>query len=59
MQVFDLMESSDGTSYVFIDQRQSDVVFHDKPGISCLDALYLENKTATGKLKGSGKSMLV
>ena len=44
IQIFDLMESSEGTSYVFMDQKLSDVNYLEKPGISCLKSLKIKNK---------------
>ena len=38
IQIFDLMQSSVGESYVFMDQKRSDATYHEKPGISCLSA---------------------
>ena len=42
------MESSDGRSYVFIDQKLSDAGYHEKPGICCFSSLFVEKK-AGGK----------
>ena len=44
IQTFDIMESSDGTGYIFVDQKQSDVTYHEKAGISTLHALGIRSK---------------
>lgn len=44
IQTFDIMESSDGTGYLFVDQKQSDVTYHEKAGISALCALAIKHK---------------
>jgi len=43
IQLFEMMDSSDGNGYVFVDQRQSDVNYHEKPGISCLHSASLKS----------------
>ena len=45
IKTFDLMESSVGSRYVFMDQKESDVSFQEKPGISCLHSLKVGAKT--------------
>lgn len=59
IQIFDLMESSDGKSYVFIDQRRSDVSYHEKPGIQAVESLYIHNRTPAGDIAQTGKALLV
>lgn len=44
VQSFDIMESSNGSGYVFMDQKQSDVTYQEKPGISALSCIRIENK---------------
>jgi len=44
IQIFDLMESSEGTSYVFMDQKLSDVNYLEKPGISCMKSIRIGKK---------------
>lgn len=41
----EIMESSIGNSYVFMDQKMSDVTYTEKPGVSSLAALRIRSKT--------------
>ena len=44
IQVFDIMESSEGSGYLFVDQKQSDATYHEKAGISALSSLKIKCK---------------
>ena len=44
IQTFDIMADTDGNGYLFVDQKTSDVTYHEKPGISCFSAIKLKNK---------------
>lgn len=44
IQVFDIMESTEGSGYLFVDQKQSDASYHDKAGISALSAMKIKSK---------------
>ena len=44
VMIFDLMEASDGRNYVFLDQKNSAKAYCEKPGISCLDSVFIDSK---------------
>ena len=44
IQTFDIMADTDGNGYLFVDQKTSDVSYHEKPGISCFASIRLKNK---------------